>query len=111
MKTGETLPEVIFLHDARGVLGALAAGVGEFWYEPEVWALPMSPAEKVLYAGLCSYLKHGHINRKDLRAALKNSPDEEIAEALKDLVRHGLLKPLDVALPGYAVRSVKSSGS
>lgn len=107
MKTGETLPEVIFLHDARGERPENAAGVGEFWYEPEVWALPLSPAEKVLYASLCSHLRHGQINRKDLRATLKGSPDEEIVRALEDLVRHSLLKPLDTTLPGYEVHLVK----
>src|SRR5215216_4227679 len=37
------LPEVIRLRDARGERPANAAGIGEFWYETEVWTLPLSP--------------------------------------------------------------------
>lgn len=111
MKAGETLPEVILLHDARGERPTNAVGIGAFWYEPEVWALPLSPAAKVLYAGLCSFLGHGQINRKDLHATLKESPDEDVAAALEELVRHRLLEPTSEptggALPGYAVRSVR----
>ncbi len=110
-----TLPEVTLLHDARGVCPENAVGIGEFWYEPEVWSLPLSPAPKVLYASLCSYLGHGQINRKDLRTALKGCSDEEIAEALEDLARHGLLIATDKAtgsgvLPGYNVQPVKEFG-
>ena len=107
------LPEVTLLHDARGERPEKAVGVGEFWYEPEVWALRLSPAPKVLYAGLCSYLRHGQINRKDLRTTLKSCTDEEIAGAIEELTRHGLLVPVSEAtnsssiLPGYHVRSVK----
>lgn len=106
MKIGKPLPEVISLHDARGERPENAVGIGGFWYEPEVWTLPLSPAPKVLYAGLCSFLGHGQINRKDLRASLKDSSEEEIAAALDELTRHGFLKLLDMALPGFAVRSV-----
>ena len=109
MKAGEMLPEVILLRDARGGRPENAVGIGGFWYEPEVWTLPLSPAAKVLYAGLCSFLGHGQINRKDLRTTLKGSPDEEVPAALEDLVRHGLLKPSNTGLPGYEVRSVKGS--
>ena len=49
-------------------------GVGEFWYEPEVWSLPLSPAARVLYASLCSFLGHGEINRQDLRTLLRVAP-------------------------------------
>lgn len=106
------LPEVTILTDARGPRPENAAGIGGFWYEPEVWALPFGPAAKVLYAGLCSYIGHGQIHRRDLREALKGSPDEEITAALEALVRHGLLVPGERAtksgtLPGYTVRSVK----
>ncbi len=106
---GTVLPEVTLLYDARGPRPENAVGVGGFWYEPEVWALPVEPAAKVLYAGLCS--AHGQINRKDLRATLGQSTDEEIAEALETLVRHDLLIPGESAtrsntLPGYEVRSV-----
>lgn len=106
------LPEVTLLHDARVARPENAVGVGGFWYEPEVWALPLSPASKVLYAGLCSFLGHGQINRRDLRGALKNCTDEDIAAALGDLVRHDLLVPADKVtnsgtVAGYAVRSIK----
>ncbi len=43
MKTEETLPEVILLHGARGGRPENTAGAGEFWYEPEVWSLPLAP--------------------------------------------------------------------
>jgi hypothetical protein len=105
------LPEVIRLHDARGERPDNAAGIGEFWYEPEVWALPLSPAARVLYAGLCSFLGHREINRKDLRNTLKGSSDEEIAEAFKELAGHYLLRSTDEIpgdnLTGFAVHSIK----
>ena len=106
MNAGETLPEVILLRDDRGERPDNAVGIGGFWYEPEVWKRPLSPAAKVLYAGLCSFLSHGQINRKDLRAILKDSPDEDVAAAFEELDRHGLLRPFDTVLPGYAIRSV-----
>ena len=89
------LPEVIRLRDARGERPENAAGIGEFWYEPEVWALPISPDARVLYAGLCSFLGHREINRKDLRNTLKDRPDKEISRALEELVRHDLLVHAD----------------
>jgi len=98
------LPEVIRLRDARGERPDNAAGIGEFWYEPEVWTLPLSPDARVLYAGLCSFLGHKEINRHDLRNTLKGHPDGEIALALQELVGHDLLVP-DVT-EGYKVRSV-----
>jgi hypothetical protein len=106
-----SLPEVIFLRDVRGEPPAHAVGIGAFWYEPEIWALPLSPAAKVLYASLCSFLEHGEIHRHDLRGALKGSPDGEISTALEELVSSGLLAPTKRAtkggaLPGYEVRSV-----
>lgn len=101
------LPEVTLLVDARGERPPNAVGIGEFWYEPEVWHLPLSPAAKVLYAGLCSYLGHREINRKDLRNTLKDSTDEEIAEALGELIRHNLLVPAESVLPGYRVNTVR----
>ena len=111
MKEEDRLPEVIRLHDARGGRPENAAGIGEFWYEPEVWTLPLSPAARVLYAGLCSFLGHREINHKDLRNTLKGSPDNEIAEAFEELVRRNLLGPADHppggVLPGYAVHSVR----
>jgi hypothetical protein len=104
VKAGETLPEVILLRDARGERPTTAVGIGAFWYEPEVWDLPLSPAAKVLYAGLCSFLGHGQINRRDLRATLGDRGDGEIAAALEELVRHRLLKQsTGGASPGYAV--------
>ena len=107
-----TLPEVTLLFDARGARPENAVGVGEFWYEPEVWSLPLSPASKVLYAGLCSYLGHGQINRHDLRATLKDRTDEEVARAFEELLRHKLLAFADRVtnngtMPGYSVRSVE----
>ena len=105
MKPASTLPEVIRLRDTRGERPENAAGIGEFWYEPEVWALPLSSDARVLYAGLCSFLGHREINRKDLR---KDHPDSEIERALEELVSHDLLVP-DVAR-GYEVRSVGEFG-
>ncbi len=112
MKVDTVLPEVTLLYDARGPRPENAVGVGDFWYEPEVWSLPLSPAAKVLYAGLCSFLGHGQINRKDLRGTLKERTDEEIATALGHLVRHKLLVPAgritnSGTLSGYEVQSVK----
>jgi hypothetical protein len=104
------LPEVTFLFDGRGGRPQNAVGVGEFWYEPEVWSLPLSPGARVLYAGLCSYLGHGEINRKDLRSVLKGRPDREILGTFKELVHHNLLAHRPTAKDGpasYAVRSVQ----
>lgn len=98
------LPEVVFLTDERGERPQNAAGAGDFWYEPEVWALPLSPAAKVLYASLCSYIGHGEIHRHDLRATLKDSSDKEIAEALEELVDYDLLSS---ASGGYVVHSIR----
>jgi hypothetical protein len=103
VKARTVLSEVTLLHDTRGPRPENAAGVGEFWYEPEVWLLPLSPASKVLYAGLCSFLGHGQINRKDLRNILKDHTDEEITGAFADLVRHNVLG----LEGGYVVRSVR----
>ena len=108
------LPEVTLLRDARPSRPEDAVGVGDFWYEPEVWDLPLSPASRVLYAGLCSYLGHGEINRKDLRNTLKDCSDEEIGQALDELIRHNLLVPESASrqdLVSYTVRSVKDFGA
>jgi hypothetical protein len=107
LKPSPTLPEVIRLLDVRGARPENAAGIGEFWYEPEVWTLPLSPDARVLYAGLCSFLGHREINRKDLRNTLKGRQDMEIARALEELVGHDLLVP-DVAGTGleYEVHPV-----
>ncbi len=103
------LPEVTLLQDARGARPENAVGVGDFWYEPEVWSLPLSPAARVLYAGLCSFLGHGEINRRDLCNTLKGCTDTEIAGTFGELVRHNLLvsrpTPRD-DLAGYTIRSV-----
>ena len=104
------LPEVTLLYDARTVRPHNA--VGEFWYEPELWSLPLSPASRVLYTAVCAFLGHGEINRKDLRNALRSSTDAEIARTFEDLVRHNLLSPTPKTTPGgtvvgYTVHSIK----
>ena len=104
----QELVQVIRLRDARGERPQNAAGIGEFWYEPEVWTLPLSPDARVLYAGLCSFLGHREINRKDLRNTLKGHPDVKIARALEELVSHDLLVA-NVA-GGYEVRPVSGFG-
>jgi hypothetical protein len=106
----EQLPEVTLLFDGRGGRPQNAVGVGEFWYEPEVWSLPLSPGARVLYAGLCSFLGHGEINRKDLRNVLKDRSDREVLGTFRELVHHNLLaqKPTSKDdLASYAVRSVR----
>lgn len=109
MKT--VLSEVTVLYDRRGERPPNAVGAGEFWYEPEVWTLPgLSPAARVLYAGLCSFLGHGVINRRDLRNTLKGSTDEAINEAFEELVRHKLLEPASQGFVVYAVRKFNASG-
>ncbi len=104
----DELPEVTLLRDARGERPESAAGIGDFWYEPEIWSLPLSPAARVLYAGLCSFLGHGEINRKDLRNALKSCSEAQILGAFEELVCHNLLTlesaPSD-GLASYAVHS------
>lgn len=100
------LPEVIYLTDKRGERPENAAGAGDFWYDPAVWALPLSPAAKVLYASLCSFIGHGEIHRHDLRATLKDSSDSEIAATVEELVGNDLLSPTP---RGYEVRSVEQS--
>jgi hypothetical protein len=105
-----TLPEVVRLGDARPGRPENAVGAAGFWHEPEVWALPLSPAARVLYAGLCSFLGHGEINRKDLRNALKSCSDVEILRAMEELVHHDLLTPKPAnrdGLASYAVRSAR----
>jgi hypothetical protein len=103
VKARTVLPEVTLLHDARGPRPENAVGAGDFWYEPGVWALPVSPTARVLYVSLCSFLGHGQINRKDLRNILKEHTDEEITGTLADLMRSNILEP---ATDGYVVRSV-----
>ena len=108
------LPEVTLLRDARPSRPEDAVGVGDFWYEPEVWDLPLSPASRVLYAGLCSYLGHGEVNGRDLRGILKECSDAEVAAALEELTRHDLLAPESDSrkdLAGYEIRSVKEFGA
>ena len=98
------MPEVIRLRDGRPARPGNAVGAARFWHEPEVWALPLSPTARVLYAGLCSQLGTGEIDRRDLRGTLKGFSDAEIAEAFDELARHGLLVPDS---RGYEVRSVQ----
>ncbi len=106
------LPEVTLLSNVRGTRLENAMIVGNHWYYPKVWSLPLSPASKVLYAGLCSFLGHRQINRKDLRNILKSCIEEETAEALQALVRHKLLVSTEKVtssgiLPIYEVRSIE----
>ena len=106
------LPEVTLLSDARGGRPENAVVVGDLWYQPEIWSLPLSPAPKVLYAGLCSFLGHREINRKDLRNILKSCTEEEIAATLQALVSHRLLVPTQKVtsssiLPIYEVKSIE----
>jgi hypothetical protein len=107
----DELPEVTLLYDGRGERPEGAVGIGDFWYEPEVWSLPLSPAARVLYTSLCSFLGHGEINRKDLRNTLnKSCSDAEILEAFEELVRRNLLahKPsLKEDLAVYEVHSIR----
>ena len=103
------LPEVTLLRDARGGRPESAVGATDFWYEPEIWTLPgLSPAARVLYAGLCSFLGPGEINRKDLRNTLKESSDKDILAAFEELASHELLTPEHVpgTLPRYAIYKV-----
>ena len=100
----KSILEVTWLKDRRPQKPENAVGAGDFWYEPEVWSLPISPAARVLYASLCSFLGHGEINRQDLRGALKESTDEEIAAALEELADRALLERIK---DGYAVHSVR----
>lgn len=105
-RVARQLPEVTFLRDARGERPENAVGAGEFWYESEIWTLPgLSPAARVLYAGLCSFLGPGEIHRKDLRNTLKDSSDGDVLAAFEELARHKLLtpEPSPGAFPRYAV--------
>ncbi len=110
MNPGDDLPEVVRLRDARGGRPENAAGIGRFWYEPEVWTLPISPTARVLYAGLCSFLAQGEINREDLRGALKDHPDGAIAAAFDELVGQGLLRPIPDSGASFEVRSAREPG-
>ena len=109
----ESLPEVTPLEDARSGRPADAIGIGEFWYEPAIWEAPVSPAARVLYAGLCSFLPNGKINRRDLRNTLEGSPDAEISQTLDELVEAGLLRREQLKrgnsfYTGYVVEPVMS---
>lgn len=70
----------------------------------------LSPAARVLYAGLCSFLGNGEINRHDLRNTLKTSTDEEINGASEELTRLGLLEPSPRGFNVYSVREFHPSG-
>ena len=74
MRTESKLPEVIQLRDARGERPENAAGIGEFWYEPEVWMLPLSPDARVLYAGLCSFRDTKRSTARTSATRLKITP-------------------------------------
>lgn len=42
----DRLPEVTLLFDVRGARPENAVGVGEFWYEPEIWTLLLPPPRR-----------------------------------------------------------------
>lgn len=107
-----SLPEVTPIGDARPVRPADAVGIGEFWYEPGIWGAPVSPAARVLYAGMCSFVPNGKINRRDLRNTL-TLPDAEIRAAFDELVEAGLLQSArlkrgNTVYQGYVVNPVGS---
>jgi len=107
----DELPEVTLLQDARPSRPENAVGIGDFWYEPGVWSLPLSPAARVLYAGLCSFLGQGEINRQDLRNTLANCSDAEILAAFEELARHNLIAQGQIKRHGlacYAVHSIET---
>ncbi|MGB3635778.1 MAG: hypothetical protein WA982_17210 [Rubrobacteraceae bacterium] len=105
------LPEVTFLQDTRGERPSNAVGAGEFWYEPEVWTLPgLSPAARVLYTGLCSFLGPGEINHHDLRNTLKANTDGEISAAFDELVHQKLLEPTSRGFTVCSVDEFEASG-
>jgi hypothetical protein len=106
----ETIPEVLLLEDGRGERPQNAVGVGSFWYDPEVWNLPLSPAARVLYSGLCSFVANGRINRRDLRNTLESCTDEEIASAFEELTRCGLIQPLGDT-PGHRILPARQEGA
>ena len=88
-----TLPEITPLEDARPTRPANAVGIGEFWYDPQIWEVSIiSPAARVLYAGLCSFVPNGKINRRDLRNTLEGTPEPEIQSTLDELVGANLLQ-------------------
>lgn len=109
-----TLSEVTPLEDARPSRPADAVGIGEFWYEPGIWEAPVSPAARVLYAGLCSFVPNGKINRRDLRNTLEGTSDPEVQAALDELVEANLLqntrlKRGNTLYEGYVVNPVPST--
>lgn len=106
------LPEVTPLEDSRVERPQDAVGIGEFWYDPGIWNAPVSPAARVLYAGLCSFVPNGKINRRDLRNTLEGSPDAEILRSFEELVEAGLLHREQIKRgndfhTGYVVRPVE----
>lgn len=107
--TEQTLPEVLLLKEGREERPQNAAGVGNFWYDPEIWSLPLLPAARVLYSGLCSFVPNGRINRRDLRNALESCTDGEISAAFEELTRHGLIHPLGDE-PGYMILPARGEG-
>jgi hypothetical protein len=110
-KNTTALPEVTPLADARPERPADAVGIGAFWYEPGIWEAPVSPAARVLYAGLCSFVPNGKINRRDLRNTLEGTPDPDILSTLDELVEANLLQSAQLRrghafYEGYVVNPV-----
>jgi hypothetical protein len=106
-----TLPEVTPLEDARPERPADAVGIGAFWYDPRIWEAQVSPAARVLYAGLCSFAPNGKINRRDLRNTLEGTPDPEIQSTLDELVEANLLQSAQLrrghtSYEGYILNAV-----
>jgi hypothetical protein len=107
------LPEVTPLEDARPERPADSVGIGAFWYDPRIWEAQVSPAARVLYAGLCSFAPNGKINRRDLRNTLEGTPDPEIQSTLDELVASSLLQSAQLRrghafYGGYVVNAVHS---
>jgi hypothetical protein len=112
-ESATTLPEVTPLEDARPERPTDAVGIGAFWYEPGIWEAQISPAARVLYAGLCSFAPNGKINRRDLRNTLEGTPDPEIQSTLDELVEANLLRSAQLRrghafYGGYVVNPVTS---
>ena len=101
------LPEVTLLRDARPSRPENSVGIGDFWYEPEVWSLPLSPPRVSSTRASAPTSDTARSTAATSRNTLKDCSDEEVAAALQELVRHSLLVPEPKEnLASYAVLSV-----